>query len=228
MQNCVALAAEVADLRSRGFGAVAVVTSPERWNPVAAVVLRDVGLPPGITPRRADLRVPIPNLYGFATCASVVLLSDLLYANDAGNVRRVPFCEPLTAELVRRHRPFLADLRTPGAKPPAANFLCLTPAFDPRARFRQPPLTAFVDGLLDYLGAPYDLLRGELGVCTGMWRDSGEASWLMRIGHIHEGLGEPARAREAYAAGVARYPGRPEFRALLARVADPAGPGREA
>jgi hypothetical protein len=42
MQNCVALATEVAELETRGFGSVAVVTSGERWNPVAAVVLRDL------------------------------------------------------------------------------------------------------------------------------------------------------------------------------------------
>jgi|SRR5450631_462472 hypothetical protein len=220
MQNCVALAVEVTELQSRGFGTVAVVASPERWNPVAAIVLRGVELPPGITPHRADLRIPVPNLYGFATSASVVLLNKVLYAKEAGEVRPVPFCEPLTVALVQRHRPFFADLRAPRSKPPAGNFLCLAPALNLQARFRHAPLAAFVDGLLHYLGASRELLRRELDLCADMWRNSGDAWWLMRIGHIHEGLGEPTRAREVYATGASRYPGRPEFRALLARVVD--------
>jgi hypothetical protein len=220
VQSCVALAAEVAGLEARGFGTVAVVTSAERWNPVAAVVLQDVELPPGLTPRCADLRIPIPNLYGFATSASVVLLSEVLYSTDADGVWPVPFCEPLTAALVQRHRPFFVDLRAHRPNPPAGNFLCLAPALHPRARFRHAPLSAFADGLLHYLGAPRELLRRELDICAGIWKSSGEAWWLMRIGHIHEGLGEPARAREAYATGASRYPGRLEFRALLARVSD--------
>lgn len=220
MQNCVALAAEVAELESGGFSSVAVVTSPERWNPVAAVVLRDVELPPGLTPSQTHLRIPIPDLYGFATSASVVLLDEVLYARDADDIRPVPFCEPLTAALVQRHRPFFADLRARRPNPPAGHFLCLAPGLHPRARFRHAPLAAFLDGLLHYLGAPRELLRCELDICADRWKSSGEAWWLMRIGHIHEGLGEPARAREAYAAGAARYPGRPEFRALLARVGD--------
>jgi hypothetical protein len=220
VQNCVALAAEVAELESRGFGTVAVVTSPERWNPVAAVVLRDVELPPGPTPPQTDLRIPIPNLYGFATSASVVLLNEVLYSKDGDDVWPVPFCEPLTAALVQQHRPFFADLRAHCPNPPAGNFLCLATGLHPRARFRHAPLAAFVDGLLHYLGAPRELLRRELDICTDIWKSSGEAWWLMRIGHIHEGLGEPARAREAYATGASRYPGCLEFRALLARVRD--------
>jgi hypothetical protein len=220
MQNCVALAAEVAELESRGFGAVAVVRSAERWNPVAAVVLPDVELPPGLTPRQTDLRIPIPNLYGFATSACVVLLNEVLYTKDADDVWPVPFCEPLTATLVQQHRPFFADLRAHRPNPPAGNFLCLTPALHPQARFRHAPLPAFVDGLMHYLSAPRELLRRELDICADIWKSSGEAWWLMRIGHIHEGLGEPTRAREAYAAGASRYPGRPEFRALLARLKD--------
>jgi hypothetical protein len=215
VQNRPALREEIDRLRDRGL-AVGVLDSPERWNPVAAVTISGLAMPAGVEPAAADLRIPVPNLYGFAACATVVLLDEMLYARDGAQMRPVPFCDPLTPALVGRHRPYFAELRT---RAPEPYFLCLGAGPVGPARFRHVPLERFVDGLLDYLTAPFALLRAELDTCEHIWRTSGAADWLIRIGHLREGLGDRAGAHRAYAEGFARFPGRPEFRDLVARVA---------
>jgi hypothetical protein len=214
VQNRPALSEEIGRLRDRGL-TVDELGSAERWNPVAAVTIRGLDLPAGIAPVRADLRIPVPNLYGFAACATVVLLEEMLLARDGSELRPVPFCDPLTPALAGRHRPYFVELR---ARPPAPYFLCLGPAPAGAARYRHVPLDGFLDGLLDYLRAPFAHLRAELDMVEHIWRSSGSAQWLIRLGHIREGLGDRAGALSAYAQGLDRFPGRTEFRELVARV----------
>jgi len=201
-------------MRDRGL-TVGVVRSPERWNPVAAVTISGLDLPAGISPDTADLRIPVPNLYGFAAGATVVLLDRLLHAEDGGRLRPVPFCDPLTPPLAAHHRPYFADLR---GRQPEPYFLCLGTGSVVPSRFRHRPLDEFVDGLLDYLRAPFAALRAELDMCEHIWRTSGDARWLIRIGHLQEGLGDRAAALSSYSEGRDRFPGRPEFRDLVARL----------
>jgi hypothetical protein len=116
VQDCLALLTELRQLRDREvYNAVEVVLSGERWSPIAAVLLKGCRLPEVIQPEQSDLRIPIPDLYGFATSASAVLFpSTLGEADEQGEVRPVPFCEDLGPENLPPNRPYFSDLRAHG------------------------------------------------------------------------------------------------------------------
>lgn len=80
------------------------------------------------------------------------------------------------------------------------------------------PLPAFVDALLDYLRTPYRTLRHELLSCEDRWLETEHPSWLIRLGHLQEGLGHLSAAVRTYRHGAARFPYRPDFPRLHARA----------
>jgi hypothetical protein len=172
-------------------------------------------MPPGLTPPQLDLRVPLPDLYGFGASASVVLLDSAPLAEG----HPVPFCERLTDELLAQHAPYFADIRANPTELRLKFYLCITPTQAAGDRFCHVSLPSFLGALLAFLRAPRATVGRELALCQELWQETRESRWLLRIGHLHEGLGEVERAQMTYAAGARRYPGRPEFAALLGRVA---------
>jgi hypothetical protein len=68
-------------------------------------------MPAGIRPAQLDLWIPIPDLYGFATIASVVVLPAQLIEVREGEEVLVPFCEVLDPEACARYHPYFAYLR---------------------------------------------------------------------------------------------------------------------
>lgn len=220
MQDCLALLTELRQLRDRGvYNAVEVVLSGERWSPVAAVLLSGCRLPEVIQPEQSDLRIPIPDLYGFATSASVVLFPSTLFeADEQGEVRPVPFCEDLGPENLPPNCPYFSDLRAHGEQLEGMAYLCLNPIWSPQDGFYHTPLPAFVQYVLDFLEGPHALVENDLDYCQEQWAISRDPWWLIRIGYIHEGLGDLDQARQMYLQGEEAFPGRKEFAALAHRV----------
>jgi hypothetical protein len=216
VQDVLGIREEVVELRQLAIGDVRLVPSRDRWNPVAAVVVADVALPPGISPVRTTLRLPLPNLYGFAASVSVAFVPAPLTLGRDG--RPVPFCLPLAAGAVGAHREYLVDLREHRDDLAGAHYLCMTPTTDPRAPFRHSSMAAFVVALLEYLRRPSPAVRRDLSLARELWEETGDAWWLIRIGHLHDGLGETEAATATFAAGSEQFPGRPEFGALLERA----------
>jgi hypothetical protein len=217
VQNQLALAA---DLRRLPAGRVEVVGSGDRWNPIAAMVLRQLALPDAVTPRLADVRLPVPNLYGFAANPSVVLFDAPLYERDpqAPDGRRpVPFCRRLEPWDVAVHRPYYVDLRRHGPVLLGRPFVCLSPGGRPDS-YRHLPLAELVEHLLRYLERPTHWTRRQLAAFREQWDGTGAADALLWLAHAHEGLREYRRAAALYEQGRARFRGRPEFAALARRA----------
>ena len=213
MQDLLCISEEVAELRQMEIGDVSLALSKERWNPVAAVVVAEVATPPGISPARTTLRLPLPNLYGFAASVSVAFVVEPLTLGRDGRV--VPFCLPLAAGAASAHREYLVDLRERRDDLAGVHYLCMTPTTNPRGPFRHSSITAFVVALLEYLRAPEDAVRQDLALARDLWDETGDAWWLIRIGHLQDGRGETDAARATYEAGAEMFPGRSEFRTLL-------------
>jgi hypothetical protein len=228
VQDCLALQTEIPQVQALGVcDGVAVVPSKEVRNPVAAVLLRDFGLPDVISPARVDLRIPIPDLYGFASSASVVLFDrPLLEINEAEGQRegdatlnrRVPFCEPITSEAWEVHRPYLTDFRCHPSEILHLYYLCLTPLWSAGSGYQHTTLSQFVRYLHQYLQAPTLSLERDAQICEDEWAATGEAWWLLRAAHIYEGLGRFELARETCVKGHRVFPARKEFPRLLGRI----------
>jgi hypothetical protein len=62
------------------------------------------------------------------------------------------------------------------------------------------------------------VVRRDLSLARERWERTGDAWWLIRIGHLQEGLGNAEAAIATFAAGSEQFPGRPEFGALLERA----------
>jgi hypothetical protein len=216
VQDVLAIRSEVAELRRLALGDLRLVRSCDRWNPVAAVLVSDVRLPPAVSPARTTLRLPLPNLYGFAASLSVAFIPVPLTVRGDG--RPVPFCLPLAADAIGVHRDYLVDLRENGGELAGAHYLCMTPATDPRAPFRHASMASFVVALLEYLRAPVQVVRRDLSIARERWEHTCDAWWLIRIGHLQDGLGDAEAAIATFAAGSEQFPGRPEFSALLERA----------
>jgi hypothetical protein len=217
VQNQLALAD---NLRRLPAAQVEVIGSGDRWNPVAAVVVRRLALPDAVTPPLADVRLPVPNLYGFAANPSVVLFDSPLHERDpqAPDDRRpVPFCRRLERFDLAVHRPYYVDLRRHGPALLGRPFLCLSPG-GPPARYRHLPLAELVEHLLRYLERPTHFTRRQLAAFQEQWHATGAADALLWLAHAHEGLGEYRRAAALYEQGRARFRGRLEFAALARRA----------
>lgn len=220
MQDVLRLRAELAELaRAPGHEGVEAVLSGERWNPLAAAVVAGLRLPPGLTPEKVDLRVPIPNLYGFASSAYVVLLREPI-ALDGGRAP-LPGLHRLEDRCIANHRWKFVDFRErPGWDGPLHTFF-LTPAWNPEG-FVHVPLAEFLGRVRDFLRDPRGHYAADLRACEARWRETREPWWLVRIVQLLIELGDVDRAREVARESRDRLPGRREFAALLALVEEAA------
>jgi hypothetical protein len=215
MQNVADLRREITRLRTAMAGraqSVRVVPSPESWNPVAAVELVDLNLPAGITPSRVTLRIPLPDLYGFACSAAVgITETPLTCAGPAGPVR-VPFCVRADAATLAAQRPFYADLRARGDELAGRYTICVTPAQLP-ARFQHLPLPEFVDALLRYLADPVGAVQAEIERTTRTALTGGTTVVeVLRLAHLLDGIGERDEAARLLERGTELFPDDPWIR----------------
>lgn len=208
MQNLVLIREETQALDAR-CARTTLVRSADRWSPIAAVRMHGVDLPDAVRPRRVDLDILVPDLFGFAADASLVLFTEPLRRADGGPI---PFQAPLQADTVAQLTPFLPALRSPGPDFLGRPHLCLLPESGPPDRYRHLPLLDFVDRLLEYLSAPVEGPEADVAACRRAWELTRDPWWLRRLGHALDGLGRDAEALEVYRTGQRCFPHRPDFR----------------
>lgn len=213
MQNLVLIREETRALDALCAGTT-LVPSAERWSPVAAVRCHGVDLPDAVRPRRVDLDILLPDLFGFATDASVVVFDEPLVRADGGPV---PFHAPLPADSVTQLAPFLPALRSPDRDVVDRPHLCLLPESGPPDHYRHLPLPDFVGRLLEYLSAPVEGSEADLAACRRAWELTGDPWWLRRLGHALDGLGRTADALEAHRTGQRLFPHLDDFRREVQR-----------
>lgn len=207
MQSYAAILAEVTELRETiPCAGVDIIPSNEPWNPVAAVVIRQVQLPAAIRPRTVDLRIPIPNLYGFAVSAGVAITSVPLMEETADGLRVVPFCVPAEHTTLEKQRGYFVDVRENYELLLQGFSTCVTPADMPEY-FVHITLRQMVEFLLGFLGSPTQAVREELARLRGLVETNGPSAFLlMSIAHAHEGLREYDRAIEVLDDATSLYP----------------------
>lgn len=221
MQDCLALQAEILHIAELNIcDGVQIISSEEDWNPIAAVLLKGFNLPPSINPSMIDLRIPIPDLYGFTTSASVLLTDEmLLERTDEHGLSQVPFCRSLQREDIQDHENYFVDLREQREWAPEMFYLCITPIDQTSAKgFKHISLYQFTNYLLDYLASPRATLLSDLDFSMNQWQQTNDGWWLLRIGHIYEGLNEIGKARDAFLLGENLFPSQKEFSLKLRRL----------
>ena len=209
MQSCAALNNELRDLRaSFPCSGVTVVRSRERWNPISAVVVNSARLPSTITPDTIDVRIPIPNLYGFAVSANIAVVAQPLQERVAGScdLRPVPFCSRTADYILDVQREYYVDVRENREALVDKYSVCVTPKILPY-RYVHIPLTDFMSSLLIYLTAPTTAVVAELGECQEMLARQGpDPSLLLRMSHMYEGLSDYTAALNVAEQACSLYP----------------------
>lgn len=196
---------------------IELVYSPEPWNPVASVLLRSVTLPPNILPVTADIRVPIPDLYGFAQSASVILLKDVLHCVRDDTTTVVPGLQKAEERHVASHKQYYADLRSNHHPLLHWYFLYLTPRWSATG-FRHVPLIEVLGRFVEYLHNPYCFLGEQIDYCQRCWSTTHNPWWLLRVAELYLEAGEMVAARQALSQGQQLFPTRPDFSIMLAAL----------
>lgn len=215
MQDCLAIQQELPELlTSRFCEGVSVIASQEPWNPVAAVILRQVILT-HCTPSTVDIRIPIPNLYAFTNSVYVILNHEKVsYLNQNGAIEPIPGYHKLGEECISNHSKQFVDFREQTGWTSEMYTLFLTPEWNPEG-FRHTTLTQFLVRLLDFFKAPREFIKREIEYCAGRWKQTASFWWLVRSGQLYAELGEFENAREMLVQGQRLFPRRHEFRQLL-------------
>jgi hypothetical protein len=215
MQNVADLRRELTDLRSMvatTARAVTVVPSPEPWNPVAAVELADLQLPAGITPPQTTLRIPIPDLYGFASSAAVGITEVSLACKVGDTTRAVPFCVAANVSTLAAQQAFYADVRAHGDTLHGRYTVCVTPAVLPK-RFTHLPLPDFLEALMDFLADPMGAVQSEIEQSAQDALAKGTTAVdVLRLAHLLDGVGEHEEALRLLERGADLFPDSPWIR----------------
>ncbi len=212
MQSVRDLEAEAADL-SKELGSqihdMTLARSSEPWNPISAVELTGVTLPATVQPNLVDLRIPIPDLYGFASSAAVAITATRLELNMHGRIRPVPFCAEVTAAVIDQQRWFYVDVRENSDLLLHRHTLCVTPSELPRI-FSHLPLKGFVEALLAYLDDPVGAVESEIAnLVNGINTAGADVDHVLRLAHLLEGLAQHGDSLIVIDKGLALFPGNP-------------------
>jgi hypothetical protein len=187
-------------------GGVDIVYSTSPWSPVAAVITRSIRLPSTVSPSVIDLRIPIPDLYAFATSATIAVST--CEVRETGNANKVvPFCERIDEVILALQATYFVDVRE-NAKQLLTNYsLCATPSALPE-RFEHTSLQMFLKHLLYYLReSPTEAVTRERDSLRRQLHDGYKSSaLLLRLAHLHEGLGEYEEALHLLKIGEQMYP----------------------
>lgn len=215
MQDCLALQQELSEIvASQRYAEIAVVPSKEPWNPVAAVILRQVTLPRCV-PSTIDLRIPIPNLYAFTNSVYVVITYELVsHLGQDGNTVPIPGYHKLEENCVNNHSKQFVDFREQVGWKSEMYTLFLTPEWDPEG-FKHTTITQFLMRLIKFFESPREYTKKELEYCAGRWRQTSNPWWLIRSGQLFAEIGDFESAREILLEGHRLFPSRQEFRQLF-------------
>jgi hypothetical protein len=94
--------------------------------------------------------------------------------------------------------------------------------------FQHVPLFEFVPYFLAFLEQPHENTVRDLEFCQARWNGSGDPQWLLRLGHIFEGLEQYEQALQVFEYGQSSFPGRREFSQLANRAKERWGEGHGA
>lgn len=201
--------AEAADLTvafSSLIQGMTLVRSSEPWNPISAVELTGVTLPAAVQPNLVDLRIPIPDLYGFGSSAAVAVTATCLEVNLNGYRHRVPFCAEVTDDVVAHQRWFYVDVRENSDLLLNRYTLCVTPSELPR-RFSHLPLKGFVGALLTYLEDPIGAVESEIANLVNYMNSVvADVDHMLRLAHLLEGLARYEDALLVLNKGLTLFP----------------------
>ena len=206
MQNLRTLVDEIDEIvRWPGARAVELIDSVDPYNPVAAVVLREMIMPDGIRPAAVDVRFPVPRLYGFCLGWSAALLPVELALVGPGSSEAVPFLRLFDDHDLRWYSYFVdIDGRRDWFE--STYVLCLAPQHTSNGRYRHVRLLEYAEYLLDYLRRPRLHVSGELARSQAAFGRRPNPFDLHRMAYLEYGLGQRDRARELYREGRQRYP----------------------
>lgn len=207
MQNCAALNLELRALSEYApCSKISIARSSERWNPVSAVILNGLRLPSAITPQTIDLRIPIPNLYGFAVSSGIGVTSEMLYERADCGLRPVPFCSKITERVIDLQAEYYVDVRENSAMLVGRNSICVTPAVLP-PYFVHLKIDHFLSQLLEYLSSPSMKVKNALSECEIALQCQPNDPFLwLRVAHLHEGLQEYSTALEYVERAILAFP----------------------
>jgi hypothetical protein len=207
MQNCTALNLELQALSERApCSKITIALSSGWWNPISAVILNGLRLPSVITPQTIDLRIPIPNLYGFAVSAGIGVTSEILYERADRGLRPVPFCSKITERIIDVQTEYYVDVRENSAMLMGQNSICVTPAALP-PYFIHLKINDFLSQLLEYLSSPSTKVKNALSESeiALQSRPNDPFLWL-RVAHLYEGLQEYSAALEYVERAILAFP----------------------
>ena len=185
---------------------------------MAAVKISGLILPVSVRPRRTDLRIPIPDLYGFATSTAVAVTNERIECLVDGKDTTVPFCVQIDEATLQWQHPFYVDVRENGEFLLRRYTICVTPSTLPE-RFVHLPLAGFVCALIDFLEDPIIAVQGEIekmvhsACATGL-----SVATALRLAHLLESVGECEAAMRALSRGLEIYPGNPWLRRSRERI----------
>jgi hypothetical protein len=212
MQNIAELRQELSDLRlmvAATARAVEVVPSPEPWNPIAAVELVDLQFPAGIIPSRMTVRIPLPDLYGFAASAAVGITESALTCIVGDATRRVPFCVAAERITLDSQRAFYSDVRAHSEELLGRYTVCVTPAVLPE-RFAHQPLPDFLKALMRFLANPIGAVQSEIErTAQAVLSGGAGAVDILRLAHLLDGVGEREEALRLLQRGADLFPENP-------------------
>lgn len=215
MQSISDLDREVCDLATATESiadSVEVISSAEPWNPIAAVDISGLRLPASIRPRRTDLRIPIPDLYGFAASAAVAVTKERIECLSGGKDMTVPFCVQVDEATLRWQHPFYVDVRENGEFLLGRYTTCVTPSALPE-RFVHLPLPGFFGALIDFLENPVISVQGEIEKMVHAASATGlNVAAALRLAHLLESVGECDAAMGVLSRGLEIYPRNPWLR----------------
>ena len=199
MQNCHAITRKLETLLERAqCKSVILVESADRWNPYAAVVLKDVALPFGVCPDSIDFRIPLPELYGFATSAMAVLLAQPLKIDK----KIVPFCRRFGVREQNLYSRYYVDFRERQLWPADPYYLCHTLVPDGTVVYKHYPLRVLVESILHYLQDPFGSIREEVSRLKEDYAKDSRAETLIRLGYCQWALGNMDECRKTYSLGI--------------------------
>lgn len=218
LQNLAVLLEEVGSLCAAfGTDRILVIPSLDKWNPVAAVEIKDFDLPARLFPPRVDLRIPIPNLYAFCSSASVVIVNRAIVDLDAENSRTescVLGLREITPESITSNLQYFADLRENRSGLLGMFYLYVIPPWV-SGRFVHRTLLELCEEVSLRVQDASAAYEDDIKYCTKVWQSTGNPWWLLRIAQLHYEAGNEDEARRVALDGKDRYRFREDFDLFL-------------
>jgi hypothetical protein len=195
MQDCLRLRNEIDELPSmEGLGTVKILPSKERWSPIAAILIKEFCLPPASETDSIDLTIPIPDLYGFASSAQVVIVSQIpIRRNRDLTLRPYPGFFLASEHATKIHTKNYSFLRRYPHRLKDSAALFLTPSWDTDG-YLHASLAHFLARLTNYFRDPDAFLEQEISYCWSKSVVSPNPWWFVRMSELYEQLDKPNAA----------------------------------